>query len=358
MTSVPYTFDGDKSVDVDEGTNADRPLVLLLHGASGNASHMTDPTSVLPYDFDNLSPLKSPVDVGASWYPGVGVWSCCQLDEKLQKVTSWRDALRSFGFGTAVYSQVDSTGKLERPVAELVKVMQALSAAYPRKPMVVIAHSRGGLLTRKFLKSFPKSAEQIHTVITLHSPHTGSELANVADTVSDAVAALEAIGGSVVTDALGWLVAMSRTDAFVEMATGSAFLTDLETDEQALSWIRYFTFGGVSVRLSRVIEWVYTLDSAIPQFRTPPYEHRRVQTEVPVVSPIADSLPNTVPELTEGRGDLLTADARTRLPFATHQTNPINHAEALWDAVLEAQVLRILGVDVSATRAGIPSFWG
>jgi pimeloyl-ACP methyl ester carboxylesterase len=358
MPPVSYTFDGERSVDVSEGTNADRPLVLLLHGARGNASHMTDPTSVLPYDFDSLSPLAGPIDIGPSWYPGVGIWSCCRLDDKLAKVTSWRDVLGSFGFGTAVYSQVDPQGKLERPVAELFEVMQALSAAYPRKPMVVLAHSRGGLLTRSFLKRFPKSAEQIHTVITLHSPHTGSELANVADTVSDAVASLEAIGGSVVTDALDWLIAMARTDAFVEMATGSAFLTDLATDEQALPWIDYFTFGGVSVRLSRVIEWVYTLDSAIPQFRTPPYEHRRVQTEVPVVSPIADSLPNVIPELTEGRGDLLTADARTRLPFATHQTNPINHAEALWDAVLEAQVLRILGVDVSASRPGIPSFWG
>jgi pimeloyl-ACP methyl ester carboxylesterase len=358
MPLVEYTFDGDRFVDVREGTNADRPLVLLLHGARGNASHMTDPTSVLPLDFDNLSPLKGPVDVGSSWYPGVGVWSCCQLDDKLANVTSWRDVLSSFGFGTAVYTQVEPDGKLEHPVAELFQVMQALTAAYRGKPMVVLAHSRGGLLTRSFLKSFPKSAEQIHTVITLHSPHTGSELANVADSVSDAVAGLEAIGGSDVTNVLGWLIAMARSEAFVQMATGSAFLTDLAADEQALPWIKYFTFGGVSVRLSRVIEWVYTLDSAIPQFRAPPYEHRRVQTEVPGVSPIADSLPNIIPELTEGRGDLLTADARTRLPFATHQTNPINHAEALWDAVLEAQVLRILGVDVSATRPGIPSFWG
>lgn len=356
MTCVDYTFDGDKCVDVVEG-DPDRPLVLLLHGAGGNAVDMTDPTHNYPFNFDNLSPLSGPVDIGPSWYPGVGIWSCCQLDEKIP-VTGWRDALGAHGFGTAVYSQVQNMGKLAEPVAELVQVMLALGKHYPRKPMVVLAHSRGGLLIRKFLKDFPKHGQQIHTVITIHSPHTGSELANVADTVSDAIAWLQSIAGSVVNDLLGWLIALARSDAFVEMAVGSQFLTDLAADEQALPWIEYFTFGGVSVRVSRIIEWVYTLDSAVPHFSDPPFEHRRVQTEVPVVSPVADSLPNVVPELTEGRGDLLTADARARLPFATHQTNPVNHAEALWDAVLEAQVLRILGVDVSASRPGIPSFWG
>ena len=357
MPQIQYEFGGDRFVDVVDG-NADRPLVLLLHGAGGDASHMTNPTSELPFDFDNTSPLPGPVDVGPSWYPGIGVWSCCQLDDKVKAVQSWRDALDVWGFGTAVYSQVDPMGKLERPVAELVQVMRALRDAYPERPMAVLAHSRGGLLIREFLKTAPKDGEPIHTVITLHSPHTGSELASVADTVSDAVAVLQSLGGSIVTDALQWLIDLSRSDAFVEMGVGSAHLTNLANGEQALPWIEYFTFGGVSVRLTRVLQWVYTLDSAIPGFRIPPYDHRRVETEVPVVSPIADSLPNVVDELTEGRGDLLTADARTRLSFAAHQTNPINHAEALWDPVLQAQVLRILGIDVSVSRPAVASFWG
>jgi hypothetical protein len=113
------------------------------------------------------------------------------------------------------------------------------------------------------------------------------------------------------------------------------------------------------VRLTRVRQWVYTLDSALPQWRSPPYDHARIETEVPIVSPLADSLPNVIEELTEGLGDLLTADSRTRLSFATHRTNPINHAEALWDPILQAQVLKILGVDIpGGDRPGVPSFWG
>jgi len=48
------------------------------------------------------------------------------------------------------------------------------------------------------------------------------------------------------------------------------------------------------------------------------------------------------PELAPG-GDLLVTDIRSHLPGeASHHTNPINHAEALWDDRLVAQVLPIL----------------
>jgi hypothetical protein len=42
---------------------------------------------------------------------------------------------------------------------------------------------------------------------------------------------------------------------------------------------------------------------------------------------------------------VLVADARARLPFsASHTTNPLNHAEALWDPTLQAQVVAILSL--------------
>ena len=50
------------------------------------------------------------------------------------------------------------------------------------------------------------------------------------------------------------------------------------------------------------------------------------------------------PEMLEG-GDLLTNSAMTRLPFGVHRDNYINHAEALWDDALKAQVIAILNRD-------------
>jgi len=67
---------------------------------------------------------------------------------------------------------------------------------------------------------------------------------------------------------------------------------------------------------------------------------------VPLVSELqlaTVALAAITPELRNGSGDLLTADAACRLPFArSHTTNALNHAEALFDPALQSQVLTIL----------------
>jgi pimeloyl-ACP methyl ester carboxylesterase len=359
VDDVEYQFEKEtRHLEVTVG-DPDRPLVLLLHGTAGTKLDMTDPHSGPDNDYDHLSALRPEVAIGQRAYPGIGVYSCCTLDDKLPKVRSWREVLMQSNFSTATYSQVDNVGFLDRPVRELVEVVRVLDATY-KKPLVLLTHSRGGLLARSFLKRFPGEAKSVRTVITLHAPHTGSSLATLASTVRDAIEGLRDVFGDLITVALGWLLDLADSDAYREMAIGSPFLTDLAANEQALPNVRYFTFGGVSVRLTRIRQWVYTLDSALPKWRWPPYDHARVEAEVPVASPVADSLPNVIPELTEGRGDLLTDDSRTRLPFAiAHQTNSINHAEALWDPMLQSQVLAILGVQIPGDgRPDVPSFWG
>jgi pimeloyl-ACP methyl ester carboxylesterase len=357
-TTVDYEFDGlRRQLTLFDGDGT-KPLVLLLHGALGDARHMTDPATAPGNNYDYASALGGRVTIGWRAYPGVGVWSCCHLDPT-KDVRSWQAVLEAYRFRTAVYSQVDPGGFLARPVEELVVVMDTLIKVAPDSSIVVLAHSRGGLLIRKFLKDHANRSGPIRTVITLHAPHTGSALASVAAVVRGWIESLHDVIGDIVFDVLGWLYEMANSDAFLEMSVGSAFLTDLAAGEQALEGIDYYTFGGVSVRLARVRSWVYTLASAVPNWHTPPFFHERDEIEVPGVSPLADTLPNVIEELSDGRGDLLTADSRTRLDFATHQTNPINHAEALWDEILQAQVLRILGEEVViGDRPGLrPSFW-
>lgn len=376
VQTIPYTFPGQianpdtgtPGVEVSEGSR-DMPVIVLVHGTGGDVRDMTDPANApvagVNYDYDG--PLPPTITVGWSTYPGVGVWSCCSLDAK-KPVMSWRDVLNANGFATAAYSQFDGgdgflappgTPPPLGPVDELVSVMRALRGFFGEETrFVLLAHSRGGLLVRKFLRDHEALARSVDTVITLHSPHTGSELATTADAVASAVASLETQIGTLATDALGWLLTIAQSDAYQEMAVGSPFLTALAAGEQALPWANYFTFGGVSVRLTRILSWVYTLDSALPQWHWPPFLHRRMMAEVPGVSPVANTLPPTIDELTEGRGDLLTADLRDRLPFAMHQTNPINHGEALWHPTIQAQVLNILGVKVPVPPAGgVTSFW-
>jgi pimeloyl-ACP methyl ester carboxylesterase len=342
---VTYTFEGqNRTIDVTDGS-ASLPVVVLLHGTGGSRSDMTTPASLPDHNHDYDAPFEADRNIGWRVYPGIGIWSFT-LDRK-KEVTSWQDLLRANKFRTTTYAQVAPRGLLARPVAELAEVMATLMAALPEARFVLLGQSRGGVLIRKFLKDHPDRATRVTTVITLHSPHTGSALGSIATDVNTLLGDLRNTLGSVVDSVFGWLQDMVSAPAFQELAVGSPFLTDLESGEAPLPGISYYTFGGTSVRVTRILNWSYTLDSAIPQWNWPPYFHRIAMGETPVVSPIVNSLPNLVDELADGRGDILTADARTRLPFAVHRTNYINHAETLWDPRLQDQVLQILGVDSS-----------
>lgn len=360
MEIVPYmvsdelgSWDGE--IEISEGST-DKPVIVLLHGTAGTIDDMTNPARHPDNNYGYDLPLPADVDIGWRAYPGIGVWSCCQLDDK-KEVVSWRDLLGEYGFRTAAYSQIDNTGFLARPTLELAVVMETLAQRCTNAPFVLLAQSRGGLLVRNFLRRHRNASGRVEIVITLHSPHTGSSLASIASTVRSWIETLESAIGGMAMQLLGWLYDLARSDAYQEMAVGSPFLTEL-AQETPLKNIDYYTFGGTSVRLSRALYWAYTLGSAIPQWHWPPYEHVRTMEAILGVSPIANSLPNIIPELSDGRGDLLTADARTRLPYATHQTNAINHAETLWHPRLQAQVLRILGENPDIPPVDDePSFW-
>lgn len=346
MTTISYMFDQvSKDINVWDAGDTSKPMIILLHGTGGSISDMTTPAVSPQGNYDFTGPLSPNQNIGWKNYPGIGVWSF-ELDQ-FKTVKGWQPLLQENNFRTAVYNQVDKIGFLERPVQEFAVVLAALEQAYPGTKFVLLAHSRGGLLARKFLKDMPKLAGNIEKVITLHAPHTGSELANVASTIQNSIDGLENTFGSIITTALGWYTNMIYMDAYQELAAGGTFITELENGELPLPNIEYFTFGGTSVTYTRILAWVYTLGSALPQWHWPPFFHRITQIEILGVSPVLDSLPNIVPEITEGQGDILTADTRTRLPFAVHTTNDINHAEALWDSVLQIQVLSILGVDTS-----------
>jgi hypothetical protein len=69
-------------------------------------------------------------------------------------------------------------------------------------------------------------------------------------------------------------------------------------------------------------------------------------TGIPVLGLLA-------PELRDSVGDLLVTDARSRLPGErSHQTNRLNHAEALWDPTLQQQIIAALTADSKTANEG------
>jgi hypothetical protein len=209
---------------------------------------------------------------------------------------------------------------------------------------------------------------RIPAIVTLHSPNMGTGVASLAVTVAGLLARIRSgmvalgIPGSVFLATLSALV-LNPTRA--ELALGAP--TVGVAAGEPVPGVAYHTFGGTSTTFARLWADVYTPDSYV-MIPVPfaPFFHLAT-TPAPVGSPLdarsflpalgpfavvphvvelavaVGALVASTPELDGLQGDLLVADARARLPFsATHTTNPLNHAEALWDPTLQAQVIALL----------------
>ena len=362
---------GSTTVTVTGPLDLSLPVVILLHGLGGTSGDMTAPAAARPglaFDLNATYPLYS--DAGIHLTPPLVPVRGFFLDAAVTTLPSWRGVLNAAGFTTVDYSQSGPT--IAADAAELAAIAIAL-AGDPRLAgmrFAIVGHSRGGLVARAFLTTSLTNAAlagfmaRMTTLVTLHSPHTGSGLANASVTVDGLLAAVQgAFTGAGLTPPpfLATLRAMVMSPAIAELAVGSATLAGIAAKEP-VPGVVYRTFGGTSTHFVRLWANVFTPDSGFPivaifHWGTTPMQVGAlldpltflpiaVLSGVPLVTGLITALTQlaaTTPELQNGTGDVLVTDARARLPFgASHGTNPINHAGALWDAGLQAQVLAIL----------------
>jgi hypothetical protein len=163
---------------------------------------------------------------------------------------------------------------------------------------------------------------------------------------------------------LSLLRSMAGTPGIAELTPGSPFLV-ATNNTGPVAGVAYHTFGGTSTGAVGIWADTYTPDSGLPlPVPFPVFHWGSVPIRLGVVpdavsfGPVALLAPTpeiltlaslvatlaaTTPELAAGFGDVFVTDTSSRLPFAaTHTTNPLNHAEALYDRGLQAQVVALL----------------
>jgi hypothetical protein len=373
VTSVTITGDNNGALDPTV------PLVVLLHGMGAGEEDLTAPLTFRagvafnqavaypPYRDEGIRPSPPPLPVARLY-----------TDPPLTTVTSWRTALNAAGFPTASYTQNGGTiGVSAAQLALFASGPLSTNPALSGQRIAFVGHSRGGVIARSFLvgaAANPALATflgRVTALITLHSPHAGSGLASTAVAVDGLAARLQGLIAFMGLPPMGLLTMLRSFTAspnLPELMPGSAVLATIAAGEP-VPGIAYHTFGGTSTRGIRVLGDVYTPDSTFPWF-VPfvpiPFFHwgsTPVQIGAPLdvasFAPAALLIPPTpvltdllaalgalaatTPELQQGFGDVLVSDARAHLPFsATRTTNPLNHAEALWDPTLQSQVIAIL----------------
>jgi len=319
---------------LDYQVNSTLPVVLLLHGLNGDINHMCSPDVSPGMNYNLYWTPPDHTDLGWHAYPNVGLYGL--IFSPKRTVTGWQPYLAQLGYLTFNYAQIAALGKVEDAAVELEAVVRYLLGQYGKR-ILFVCHSRGGLLFRTFLQRVRNDIDvltRIGGAYTLHTPHQGSQVADVAMAIHDAVTNLRGISpDSNFRAALDAIDDQVNHTAIVELSPTSSVITGLRQQEtQPLNVpVTIHTSGGTNPRLFSMWESWFDASSAIPCFNLPPFRWTTYPS-APINfldgTPVAD----ICPEERHG-GDVLVTEVNSRLPWeASHGIRDTNHAAALWDS--------------------------
>jgi pimeloyl-ACP methyl ester carboxylesterase len=283
MKSEMFYFEGDHA----------KPLIIFIHGMGMDASMWADP--VLARVLGGKYPL-----------------SILLGDAEMK--SSFHD-LRDQGFSVLAWSQTRPAGPALIAVEELKELVVAYSAKAPAG-MVLIGHSRGGLIARRFLQECDAS---IKGIITIATPHKGSSLAKWVVSLSPLSAAVKKImdlSDKEVRTSLHRVITFLSGHEIREMLPGSAFLTALSERRQPGLFIA--SIGGTDPALVRI-------------------------GATPVPNLLAAVLPERMipDELRQGRADgFVTAESAVYPRGDEHKNFHVHHAGLMFDHGVREYVMK------------------
>ncbi len=236
------------------------------------------------------------------------------LDERYREMRTIYSALRDRGFSIISWSQSRPAGPLDIAVRELRELLSN-HHEHTGNGVILIGHSRGGLVGRKYLEGHP---EGMRVLITIASPHHGTTLARWSAYLSP----LASLGRSLVAGsdsefgrAVKRIAGFLQSEGLKEMLPDSSLIASF--GNQRPEGVRCVSMGGTSPDLIRVggISLLEAFSKVLPDRAAPE-------------------------ELRPGLGDGLVSAASAVLPFAhRHVDFPLNHVSLLFDGKAKEELL-------------------
>jgi pimeloyl-ACP methyl ester carboxylesterase len=259
--------------------NADKPLIIFVHGLGMDANFWANPSGA------RILGGKYPLRL---------------LIPDMEMKNSFED-LYALGFPVLTWSQNRPAAEAMVAFAELTEIMDALV----RGPVILIGHSRGGLLARMLAE---RNIDKIVAVITIGSPHHGSTIAKWADHLSPLASTLNKLLDTGKKDKKGSpvqkILAFLGSAGLREMLPDSEFIRSLASGN--LSGITAISIGGT--------------DPSIIQLNGKTF-----------LAALSGILPNNMmpDELREGMGDGMVSAASSVWPGASEHRNYYAHHASL-----------------------------
>lgn len=351
------------------GGRVDAPIVVLVHGIGGNAAHWADPVS-LNASSTWLFNLAADPDTHIS---GIG----SSPPYAPGSVTSWCQLLANEGITYVTWSLTNPNDLLEFSVADAVAVLRGLEervfAPYEADvaanggsvpPLVILCHSRGGLVTRAALKQLGSAGvPHLRKVVTLCTPHGGSYMPRLAEDYNTTLSTslsfdslaqglpgpLKRVVGGRITPLLGDMANRVRTallhsfgtlaqgPGFVELDPTSGTMQSLVAGEQPFPNVQYHGFAGsdptfIHFYLCELGHAFHLLATASPF----------LVEQIARIPGIAEQY-GGLAELSHGDSAVGQESSKWPTAFgASHQVVSLNHMQALIDPALQRQVLDLI----------------
>lgn len=254
--------------------------------------------------------------------------------------TAYHD-LQKEAYPLVTWSQRRPVAPVDFAVEELKAVVD-FTSNMTDKDIILVGHSRGGLIGRRYIETHERDKKRISALITVATPHRGSTMAEWVKYFSIAGTLLEPflkylselsdeVTVGKVLKALRRISDFFRSEAIRELLPDSPFIKSLKP----LDGIRTFSLAGTDPHLFSLYRW-----------RMQKEDHHYILTPEEIFSfpgSIIPLLPERLipPEWIPGRGDGLVALDSADFGEVSFKFN-LNHGKILTDEETRACIVKII----------------
>lgn len=306
-----------------------KPAIIFIHGLGMDKSIWESP------DEAKVLGGRFPVGLLLCGMPGPHTHDSGNrrlfLGKPPENLTTIFHDLKEQGYTLVAWSQRRPAAEIRIASSELRDVIRIYDE-YCKAGIVLIGHSRGGLVARDYLKH---GDERVRALITLSTPHRGSRMAQWADYTAPLASVINPLVPGSARGTLTYTI--KRVFNFLESKAVKELLPDSNffrtINDGRVNGVYYSSFGGKDPTFFSVYRRVIEK------------EQDMIQTVFSVPEVFERLIPERLfpDEMKKGRGDGLVTIESSKFQWADeHHDFEVNHAGILFDNKVREKIMDIL----------------